>query len=229
MLRRGFLAALASLALAACTTTQIKMSDDVARPPAGTRVLLLEPDIQLAILTTVGLTEPRADWSKSAKDNVGQAIGEALRARSHTFKQAAADPSAPGQVGQLFRLHEAVGASILAVSYGAYPLPTKEGGFDWTLGEGAQALGRTYDADYALFVFGNGTHASSGRVVAAIGMTLLGAPMSLGSQQLFASLVELKTGRVVWFNRVQAGPGADMREADGARDMVGSLLKNIPL
>ena len=55
--------------------------------------------------------------------------------------------------------------------------------------------------------------------------------MSAAQQQLdYASLVDLKTGEVVWFNVVQAGsqvPGikfGDLRTPEGAAQMVERLL-----
>jgi len=51
----------------------------------------------------------------------------------------------------------------------------------------------------------------------------------LGHQQVLASLVDLKTGRVVWFNVATTGQNADMREPAGTASLVTSLLKSIPL
>jgi hypothetical protein len=43
----------------------------------------------------------------------------------------------------------------------------------------------------------------------------------------YASLVELDTGRVLWFNRLQRGSG-DLREAEKAAETIDSLLNNFP-
>src|SRR5690606_6236013 len=94
-----------------------------------------------------------------------------------------------GRVGQLLRLNQAVGGSILQYSYGT-PLPTKKSGFDWTVGAGAQEVAAAYQADYALFVTGAGSYASGGRVMTAVGLSLLGVGVPLGQQQAFASLVD---------------------------------------
>jgi hypothetical protein len=51
----------------------------------------------------------------------------------------------------------------------------------------------------------------------------------LGSQTVQLSLVDLKTGNIVWYNNVLAGPGADMRSRAGAKSLVEGLLKDIPL
>jgi hypothetical protein len=43
----------------------------------------------------------------------------------------------------------------------------------------------------------------------------------------YASLVETSTGNVVWFN-IQRGSKGDVREADGAKDMVNAVLASMP-
>jgi len=226
-----FLAILLACALtAACTTTSAKLAFETSTKPApGARVLLLQPEVSLAVLTAAGVQEPRADWSMAARDNLSREIEAQLKARSHNYKMLDPNDAMAGRSGQLLRLNSAVGQSILAFSYGAYPLPTKKDGFDWTLGEGVSALAESQGADYALFVNSQGTYASGGRVATMIGLAMLGVSVPLGQQQVFASLVELKTGRVVWFNVAVAGPNADMRETEGCASLVKSLLKTLPL
>jgi len=228
-MRRLFAAAMACLLLAACTTTNTKVALGAnTNPPAGSRVLLMQPEVQLAVLTAGGVEEPRADWSRTARSNLAEQLQAQLKTRSHSL--AVLDPNTvmDGRTGQLLRLHEAVGQSVMMFNYGPYKLPTKKD-FDWTLGEGAKTIAQSQNADYALFVQAHGTYASGGRIATAIGMSLLGVGVPLGQQQVFASLVDLKTGQVVWFNMAIAGPQADMRDAQGAASLTTSLLKNIPL
>jgi hypothetical protein len=221
--------AAACLLMAACTTTNTKLAADLgAKPPPGARVLLLQPDVQLGLLTAGGVTEPRADWSKAAQANLAGELEAQLKTKSHALKVLDPETAMDGRRGQLLRLHEAVGQSILSYSYGPFKLPTKKA-FDWTLGEGVQTLAAEQGADYALFVRGQGTYASGGRIATAIGMSLLGVSVPLGQQQVFASLVDLRTGKVIWFNVAVAGPQADMREVSGAQSLTTSLLKNAPL
>jgi hypothetical protein len=47
-----------------------------------------------------------------------------------------------------------------------------------------------------------------------------------GQQVAFASLVDLKTGSVVWFNVLTSGVG-DIRTPEGANQMVGKLLEKL--
>ena len=228
---RQLLAICAALVLAACTTTsaRIATTEAIGSPPPNARVLLVQPDVQLSVLTAAGLQEPRADWSRQGREDLAADLKTAMGAKTHPFATLDPQASLEGRAGQLLRLHDAVGASIAAFNYGYLKLPTKRGAFDWTLGEGARALGEEKNADYALFVTARGAYASAGRKAVMVGAALLGVGVQLGSQTIYASLVDLRTGRVVWFNVAIAGPSADIRTAEGSKSLVGSLLKGVPL
>jgi hypothetical protein len=222
--------ALATLALAACGTTQPKtFTGQFEPPPANSRVLLMTPDIQLALLTAAGLQEPREDWSRAGRDNLAAALAAHIQSEGHATS--ALDPATAmeGRIGQIIRLHDAVGTSILAVNYLNANVPTRRNNFEWTLGEGVRELATAHNADYALFVTGRGSYASAGRVAAMVGLAVLGVGVPLGGQQAFASLVDLRTGNVIWFNVVSAAPGEDMREADGASELAARLMRDAPL
>lgn len=223
------LAVAACLFIAACTTTNTKLADAAApKPPAGSKVLIVQPDIELSLLNVAGMQEPRADWTKQGRENIAAELSGTMKNRSHSFTMLDPSTAMEGRNGQLLRLHEAVGFSILQYSY-LGGLPTKKERFDWTLGEGARSLGETYGADYALFTYGRGSYSSGGRKAMMIGMAALGVSIPMGGQQVFASLVDLKTGQVVWFNLATAAPGADMRDPAGAADLTKSVLKDLPL
>lgn len=219
------------LCLTACTTTAVKTAapSTISAPVANSKVLVVEPDVQLSLLTAAGLQEARKDWSQQGHDNLSASLKAALQGKVHRFEVLNPETAQDGQSGQLLRLHDAVGQSILAFNYGAIRLPNKRGAFDWTLGEGAQVLGKAHEADYALFVTGRGSYSSAGRKALMIGAAMLGVAVPLGSQQVFASLVDLHTGQVVWFNVATAGPSADMRSPEGATELAQSVLKGAPL
>lgn len=226
---RTIAVAIAALSLAACTTTATKTAFATpTKPVGGQRVLTVKPDIELSLLTAAGLNERRADWSEQARSNVAKAVESEMKGRSHQFRPLDPDTAMGGRAGQLLRLNNAVSDSILMSSYGYYKLPTKKG-FDWTIGDGAKTLGASYDGDYALFVTARGNYASSGRVVAAIGLSMVGVGVPLGKQQVQASLIDLKTGQVIWFNVATAGPSDDMRTPEGAASLVKAVLKDLPL
>lgn len=223
--------ALAALALlAACASSSPKtFSGTFSPPPAGSRIVVMTPDVQLAVLTAAGLQEPREDWSRSARDGLAAAIAAQIAREGHTTTSLDPATAMEGRVGQIIRLHDAVGTSILAVNYGGANLPTRRRNFEWTLGDGVQELAAAHNADYALFITARGSYASSGRVATMVVGALLGASVPLGGQQAFASLVDLRTGNVIWFNVAQASPNQDMREPGGATSFSSTLLRGAPL
>src|SRR4030095_1197772 len=116
------------------------------------------------------------------------------------------------ELADVERLNFAVAQSIVLHKYLRDYLPTKRGkGLDWTLGEDAVRLGQKTGYDYALFMHAEDQVASSGRIalgVLGVAGCFVGfcAPNIGGATQLsYASLVDLKTGEVVWFNVVRAG------------------------
>lgn len=218
--------------LAACTQTDSFTPRHTFQHPPGTaRVLLMPADIELYELLASGLQEPRAEWTEAAKANVATAIADLLRpkhAEILPYAAPVADAAAGRHHTQLIKLHDAVGYSILSYQYGINQLPGKRGNFDWTLGSGTSMLRQEFGADYALFVFMRDSYSSGGRKALMIGLALLGVGVSGGTQVGFASLVDLKTGDIVWFNRLISNIG-DLRTPEPARDAVEELLHDQPL
>jgi hypothetical protein len=225
MLKR--LCALAALmALAACAVTNPNTySGQYTPPPSQSRLLVMTPHVQLHILSAAGMPEPREDWSVSGRDNLATYIAAYAQSEGHT--PSALDPTTAmeGRSGQIIRLHDVVGGAIMS----RHMLPTQRDRFEWTLGEGVQALGEAHGADYALFVGAYGSYASAGRVAVMIGLAALGVGVPLGGQMAYASLVDLRTGQIIWFNTVVAAPHQDMRNPEGAEALIQSLMQGAPL
>ena len=240
-MRRVALALVASVALAGCVQTR-QYADVEFTPPQGNyKLLVMRPDVSVGSVTTGGLVEPRADWTETARAKLLAAIKAQQAGRGGNVfimeKRNALQGVDPEMVAELERLHYAVGNSIALHKYSGHTLPTKRGkGLDWTLGEDAIALGRRTGYDYALFLYAEDSFASTGRValqVLGIAGCFVGfcAPNIGGAGQFgYASLVDLRTGEVVWFNVVQAGSQVagikfgDIRTDEGAAQMVDRLL-----
>jgi hypothetical protein len=220
---------LTCLVLTACTTTNTKVATGLPdKPPAGARILLMRPDVSLSELNAAGIDVPKAEWNETSRANLTEAIQASLKAKAHSFS--AMDPSASmtGRTGQILRLNEAVTNSIALFGMGAIALPTKKT-FDWTLGPGTRELKASQNADYALFIHSHGNWSSGGRQAARVLLAIGGVSLPPAMQLAQASLVDLETGRIVWSNYTVAGPTADQRTAAGAKILVESLLKDIPL
>jgi hypothetical protein len=235
------LALAASAPMSGCVQTK-QFADVQFTPPQGDyKLLVLRPDVTVGSLTTGGMIEPRADWTDQARANIIAALRAQQASRGgkaqiidHRNELAGVSPD---ELADVERLNYAVAQSIVIHKYLGDYLPTKRGrGLDWTLGEDAVRLGQKTGYDYALFLHAEDQVASTGRIaLGVIGLAgcFVGfcAPNVGGATQLdYASLVDLKTGEVVWFNVVQASsqvPGikfGDLRTPEGATQMVERLL-----
>ena len=231
----------AALFVGGCVQTR-QYADTQFAPPSGDfKLLVMRPDVSVGSVTTGGLTEPRADWTEAARANVLAALRAQQAGRGGNVRVLDRRDSLPGvpaeTIAELERLHGAVGNSIALHKYLGENLPTKRGkGLDWTLGEQAVALGRRTGMDYALFMHAEDSFASTGRValqVLGIAGCFVGfcAPNIGGAGQFaYASLVDLRTGEVVWFNVLSASSQiagikmGDIRTEAGAAEMVERLL-----
>jgi PBP1b-binding outer membrane lipoprotein LpoB len=218
-----------SLMLAACTTTNTRTAVSATQKPASNaKLVLVNPEVSLGLLNAAGMTEPREDWSKDAVQNLTEQMSAALQAKGHTADSFDPTTDTTKRLDQILKLNYAVGQSIQIYSYGLVTLPSKPT-FDWTVGEGVNELRNKTGADYALFVNARGNYASGGRVGTMVVMSIVGVSVPLGSQTVQMSLVDLKTGQIVWYNMALAGPSDDMRNDQGAKALVTTLLKDIPL
>lgn len=241
MRKLGVALALAvSVTASGCVQTRQYADVEFAPPQGDYRLLVMRPDVTVNSLTTGGMAQPRADWTEQARTNIIDALraeqagrgGKVLvLARRNELPTVSAD-----QVADVERLNFAVAQSIALHKYSGAALPTKRGkGLEYTLGEDAVALGRRTGYDYALFVHAEDSIASTGRTalqILGVAGCFIGfcAPSGGSNQFAYASLVDLRTGEVVWFNVLQTGsqlPGVkfgDIRSPEGAAQMIDRLI-----
>ena len=228
------LALLAALALlCGCASTQVRTAKDAAGKPLALSgsVVLIEPDIELSQLGAGGLAEPRQEWTRTARLLYPQAAREVLARQGIGM---VADYPLPPDVGpddrrrQLHLLSQAVSMSTLEFARaGPGRLRNKRGRFDWTLGPGVQVFREATGADYGLFTYIRDSYASGGRTAMRIaGLLLLGGDIGGGTQVGVASLVDLRTGQVVWHNLLVDQTG-DLRNLEGARETADDLLRGV--
>ncbi|HZN48474.1 MAG TPA: hypothetical protein VFB71_12685 [Ramlibacter sp.] len=193
---------------------------------ADSRLLVLPADMELFSMSAGGVVEPRADWTDAAQKNFVAAL--ALQRKLLGARVTSLDAAQADEFAEITTLHRAV-AEAISVHHrkGLMKLATKQDRLDWSLGDAVRPLKERTGADYALFTWIRDSYASSERKLAMVAMALLGA-ISLGGEQLgYASLVDLNTGRVVWFNQLNRMSG-DLREPEAAVETVEALLKGFP-
>lgn len=213
-------------------------TDDAGRPlRIQGSVVLIEPDIELSLVTAGGMQEPRRAWSETARRLYPAAAAALLEAGGTARKpdfEIRDDLPPRSRLGQLVRLNEAVAASIAIYTRSGSHLATKGRRLDWTLGPGVEELRAATGADYALFTYIRDSYASGGRkamrVLGLLAGLATGGLMDVGgSRQLgVATLVDLRTGWVVWFN-LMSNQSGDLRDAEGAEATAQQMLMGLPL
>ncbi len=219
--------------ISGCATTQ-KSTRQVSKLEGAAdnpRILLVRPDIKFYLLTAGGLPEPHAEWTAAARANFLDSVTAFGQERG--VEVVRMDEGVPMSDEELAyeRLHAAVGVTVLMHYLFGNRLPTKGDTFDWSLGPGVSVFRERYDADYALFVSYRHQQPSAGRAVLAAILAVTRIPIPVGGQSGFASLVDLRTGDLVWFNLVGSGPAADtgdLRDPEGADEVIRILFKDLP-
>jgi hypothetical protein len=231
--RRGWIALflLSFLLLGGCVSTSVRQAEDpTGQPlPVTGSIVLVEPDIELYAIGAGGMSEPRKEWTESARREFPAAARAILGTQGIELKPDLRIPPEAGpehRLRQLYLLNQAVSISIL--NYGRPgTLKNKHDRFDWTLGPGVSALREATGADYALFTYIRDSYTTGGRAaMRVIGFLLLGGDIGGGVQIGLASLVDLRTGQVVWHNLLLDQTG-DLRDPAGAHETADDLLKGI--
>ena len=228
--RALFIVAALSLALLAGCAAPVKRQAPELRREAGTipTIVVMPLDVELSQLTAGGMQEPQAEWTEAAHKHMQAALEEEAKLRRVKLVAFNPDRGEPGDRDTsiaLVALHRAVGSAVLVHEYMGLALPSKKGKFDWSLGPSVAAISRSHEADYALFLFVRDSYATAGRVAFIAVAALLGVGVPGGSQVGFASVVDLKTGDIVWFNRLIRGTG-DLRTPQAAAETVKALVSD---
>jgi hypothetical protein len=196
--------------------------------PKGTKVVIMPTDIELFSISGGGVLEPKADWTEAASKHFKAALIE--KEKNLGLATAELSESDADDVAEVNTLHAAVARSISLHHFGvsSLKLPTKEGNLDWSMGESVRAIKEKTGADYALFSWVRDSYASSERVATMLVLALVGVGVRGGAQTGYASLVDLNTGRVLWFNRLARSTG-DLREPQKAAETLNALLDQFPV
>ncbi len=216
---------------------------------SGLTVALVPSLVNVYQLPAGGQPELVDEWSEIARSNVDGAIRKQLQSvRALTL------PELDPKISEMVRvemedarvLFRAVALSAAVHTYG-YPnilFETKLKHFDYTLGPLPQ-LAEASGADALLFVHAVDYISSESRkalqttgVLLSVGLTVLGGagPFVVprgGPTVMWAALVDVRTGDLLWFNRHVSGGIHDLRDPASAEpfvaDAVGPLAQKLPI
>lgn len=192
-------------------------------------IVVFRPDVQVGSLGTSGLESPNADWTSEGRKNLATALEQDQAGYAHKLIFLEDKQGADGQVIADYQsLFRAVSGAIFQHKFFGPKLPTKKDKFDWTLGPEVKKLGDISGGNYALLLYTHDSYGTAGRkALQIVALLAFGAAVQAGVHQSYASLVDLNTGQVVWFN-VKLGANGDPREVDGAKVRVEQLLSTMP-
>ncbi|MEK9752795.1 MAG: hypothetical protein VW338_06235 [Rhodospirillaceae bacterium] len=217
--------------LSACQTLNYYKSERLGRADSSRSILIMPPDVELSELSAGGVTVAKADWTNQAREHMDKALKRVFGERQALaigYKHTAADDDPTAPVTQLIKLHNVVGRSAIShYSFEGLHLPSKHGKFDWTLGNETKRLARQYGANFALFTHIRDSYTSGGRAAVIIAAALLGVGVQGGQQFGFATLVDLRSGEIVWFNVLARG-SVDLRQYTPDEETVRALLEKFP-
>ncbi len=210
---------LAVMALGGCTSTR-DMAAPGYRLSETIALALPRADVEVGRISIGGVAQPDAERTARARAEIDRALSAFLRG-----DRVVPVPATPTLV-EYEALHRTAATAIALHKYGEVPLPTKRGRFDWTLGPGVRSAVGT--GDHALFLTvrsyesddGRKAMAVAGAIGCVVGLCLLPGG---GEHVAYASLVDLRSGDIVWFNVMTGGVG-DPGTPVGAEALVARLL-----
>ena len=175
------------------------------------KIALVSIDVEVTQITGTQSRDANVIWSVNARKNI---IRDLDRLISHCdINQSAINALAAAndnQVRQSIALQSIINLSILG--HIQSPLPSKQD-FDWSVGDQLKILKQYVDADLGLFLF------------IRAGYT---ADQSIAEHQAgFVSLVDLDSGKTVWFDH-HLNISGDFRDAEKVSDAMGILMRDFP-
>lgn len=193
----------------------------------GASIVVMPLDLELFSVSAGGVLEPKADWTESAQGFMQASLLKKAKSLQLNVKELADSDS--DDFAEISSLHAAVARSIALhhKSNVNLRLPTKNNQLDWSLGDAVLPIRNKTGADYALFVWVRDSYATAERKIAMFALAVVGVGIGGGAQTGYASLVDLKSGQVMWFNQLRRASG-DLRVADSADETVQVLLNQFP-
>jgi len=100
--------------------------------------------------------------------------------------------------------------------------------FDYTLGSGLSFLAEQTGADTALFVSGEDVISSSGRKATMVFAAAFGVAIPLGRTVIISSLVDLRTGDILWLNYDVNADDTTLLKREDTAEVLDTLFNDYP-
>jgi hypothetical protein len=235
ILRVAFWSLTGAILASVCALSPVFAANSATKPefvmPVGQslRLVMIDTDASVSELTTGGLDQPKADWTKQAQAAMDVAFRASFAARGLQIvnlpEMKGDDAKALSNYRNLLKIVS--NQAMTHKLYAGEALPTKNEALAWSLGPGVSALGAKIGADYAVTFFSRDSYVSQGRKAAETVASMLKVDSPAGTHSGSMTMIDLKTGDLVWMN-VDVQLTGDVRDAEGARVRAEQLLRTFP-
>lgn len=201
------------------------------QPPSGD-VIVLPMDIKVKEMTAAGLQDEVPAWTQQANDNFQHEM-DTRDASSLSGLKLRPLPALSPEQQAIVEEHLALGHVVTgsAFLFSNTPIPAwkhKAKHFDYTIGPGLAFLADQTGADKALILLGEDVHSSEGRKAAFVVAAAFGVGIPLGHTVAVATLVDLRTGDVLWMNHYISVGATSFLKAEDTAAVVTDLFDDYP-
>lgn len=213
-------------------------------------IAVMPMDVDVYKVTAGGVRELIDEYSFEAKTSIKAALEEEVgKGGKYSLKyfpdpQGINDPRLKQLMKDAFCLFDAVNLAIIMHTYNTeYTIYMPYKGifedriknFDYSLGPQISPLCDYFDADLLLFIKGGDSVSTGGRIALMALLTLVNAyygsvttHTNAGPPHLSVSLVDHKTGDILWYNFLCPEGGYNFRNKKSVAKFVNILLKDFP-
>lgn len=193
----------------------------------GGAVVIAPLSIELFEISAAGVNQPKAEWTALATGHVRDLIVKRFGSLglSPVFMASAVADEHFEAMSLSVPIANAIARHQLRDQHSV--LPTKAGKLDWSFGSSLEPLRKATRADYLLMVKLRDSYANSERKAAMVAFAVVGVGVAGGRQTGDAMLVDLHSGQVLWFNRLESSTG-DLRDLESANASFDVLMQEFP-
>jgi hypothetical protein len=218
---------LALALLAGCSTPPAHRFAERKQGDTLGRVVLLPVDVEVGELSAGGMREKRDDWTAAVAAHLNAAVTarQTFRAASPWPEEKRAELEA--ELEDVHAVFQAVTMNqILHQHVPGFPvLEATTGTLVYQIGP-IDALLDAQQADAALLLFVRDDYATAGRKgLVALGI-VAGIPVQ-GGFTVSSAAIATRDGRLLWMN-FHGSQAGDLREAEGAAEMIARLIEGAP-
>jgi len=215
----------------ALTVLSVALGSPASRAADAAPVALIVPVAFRVYESSIGTVESVGPWTNLARHYLALAAQDTVHARAGF--EVRLMPELGATDAATLQEHIALVNRMLAQSadYERSPWRARRPMLDLAFGDGLAFLHERTGADYLVIVEGHQVKQSAGAVVLR---SLTGAGAVNGGTALGIALLDIRNGRLAWFNNMSAhagaygGGGRDMLNYEVARATLRSLLEPYP-